>query len=164
MSSQRPLWAPWRIDFIKGEKENRCFLCDNIDPDESSPEEAIIIHRGTTCFVIMNRFPYNSGHLMIAPYRHIGDLSDLTEEERKEMMDLCVKSKEALQSAMSPEAYNAGFNLGAAAGAGIADHLHMHMVPRWRGDTNFMPVISDTRCVPEAIEATAKLLRDHWSK
>ncbi|QSH42354.1 HIT domain-containing protein [Lentisphaerota bacterium ZTH] len=164
MSSQRPLWAPWRIQFIKGEKEQRCFLCDKRVPDEESPEESIIIHRGKTCFVIMNRFPYNSGHLMVATYRHIGDISDISVEERHELMDLCIDAKNTLQNAMGPEAFNVGFNLGSAAGAGVADHLHMHIVPRWAGDTNFMPVISDTRCVPEAIEDTAELLRRHWQK
>jgi ATP adenylyltransferase len=162
MSTNRPLWAPWRIDFIRGEKEERCFLCDNQVHDENSPETPLIIHRGKFCFVIVNRFPYNSGHLMVAPYRHIGDLSEMTQEERYEMMDLCVKAKETLQRLMYPDAFNVGFNLGSAAGAGIADHIHMHIVPRWTGDTNFMPVISNTRCVPEAIEETARLIRENW--
>jgi len=162
MSSNRPLWAPWRIEFIRGEKDNTCFLCDNgrINPD--SQEEALVVYRGKTCFVIVNRYPYNSGHMMVSPYRHIGDIEKLTIEERHELMDLCVDCKKVLKTVMSPDAFNVGFNLGNAAGAGIAEHLHMHIVPRWNGDTNFMPVLADTRCVPEAIEKTAEILRDTW--
>ncbi len=164
MSSNRPLWAPWRIEFIRGEEEDSCFLCDNEQYNPRSGEENLIIYRGKNCFVMINRFPYNSGHMLISPYRHVGDLADLTAEERHELMDLCVDCKKVLQTAMAPDAFNAGFNLGAAAGAGIADHLHMHIVPRWGGDTNFMPVLADTRCVPEAIEKTAELLRSAWEK
>ncbi len=163
MSNDRPLWAPWRIEFIKGEKEKRCFLCGKKSINPDWPEESLVVFRGTTAFVILNRYPYNSGHLMIAPYSHTGDISVLSVEERHEIMDLCVKAKEVLQKIMRPDAFNAGFNLGAAAGAGIADHLHMHIVPRWIGDTNFMPVISDTRCVPEALDETAKMIRANWN-
>ncbi|MFA7232014.1 MAG: HIT domain-containing protein [Victivallaceae bacterium] len=162
MSNNRPLWAPWRIDFIRGTKEERCFLCVKSSHDQDSPEEPLMIYRGTTAFVILNRYPYNSGHLMVAPYRHTGDISELTSEERLEIMNLCVSAKEVLQKVMHPDAFNIGFNLGTAAGAGLADHLHMHIVPRWNGDTNFMPVISDTRCVPEALEATARLICHAW--
>lgn len=164
MSSNRPLWAPWRIEFISGEKEKRCFLCDNEQYDLNSEEEALIIYRGKTCFVIINRFPYNSGHMMVSPYRHVGDIEKLTLEERHELMDLSVDCKKVLEAAMHPDAFNIGFNLGHAAGAGLAEHLHMHIVPRWNGDTNFMPVLADTRCVPEAIEKTAEILRNTWEK
>lgn len=162
MSNDRPLWAPWRIEFIKGAKEARCFLCGQEPGKPPAPEAELVIFRGDSSFVILNRFPYNSGHLMIAPYAHAGDISLLSAGERHELMDLCVRAKDALQRAMAPDAFNAGFNLGAAAGAGVADHLHLHLVPRWSGDTNFMPVISDTRCIPEALEATARLIREHW--
>jgi len=162
MSSNRPLWAPWRIEFIRGEKDNKCFLCDNEQKNPDSEEEALIIYRGKTCFVIVNRFPYNSGHMMVSPYRHIGDIEKLTVEERHELMDLSVNCKKVLQAAMSPDAFNMGLNLGNAAGAGLADHIHMHIVPRWNGDTNFMPVLTNTRCVPEALEETAELLRNTW--
>jgi ATP adenylyltransferase len=164
MSSNRPLWAPWRIEFIRDEKENECFLCDNEQVDPDSREEALIVYRGKTCFVIVNRFPYNSGHMMVAPYRHIGDIEKLTIEERHELMDLSVDCKKVLKAAMCPDAFNVGFNLGHAAGAGLAEHLHMHIVPRWNGDTNFMPVLADTRCVPEALEETADILRKTWEK
>ena len=164
MSSNRPLWAPWRIEFIRSEKDKECFLCDNEQINPESKEENLIIYRGKTCFVIINRFPYNSGHMMVAPYRHVGDIEKLTIEERHELIDLSVDCKKVLEAAMNPDAFNAGFNLGNAAGAGIADHIHMHIVPRWNGDTNFMPVLADTRCVPEALEETAELLRSIWKK
>jgi ATP adenylyltransferase len=163
MSNDRPLWAPWRIEFIRGEKDKRCFLCGKESVNPEWPEESLVVFRGRTAFVILNRYPYNSGHLMIAPYSHTGDISELTVEERHEIMDLCVKAKEVLQKVMRPDAFNVGFNLGVAAGAGIADHLHMHIVPRWIGDTNFMPVISDTRCVPEALDETARIIRENWN-
>ena len=157
----RPLWAPWRIEFIRGPKENRCFLCGNEQPGER-PEEPLILHRGPLCFVMLNRYPYNTGHLLAAPYRHVADLAQLTREERLELLDLCAAAEETLRRAMAPEAFNIGCNIGKAAGAGVADHLHMHIVPRWNGDNNFMPVLADIRCVPEALEVTAELLRHHW--
>ncbi len=163
MSTDRPLWAPWRIEFIRGEKEKRCFMCDLEQPGTFPQEEALIVYRGKTAFVILNRYPYNSGHLLVAPYRHLGDISELTAEERVEIMDLCIKGKEVLEKLMKPSGYNVGFNLGAAAGAGVADHIHLHIVPRWNGDTNFMPVIGDTRVVPEALEDTAELIRKAWN-
>lgn len=163
MSSNRPLWAPWRIEFIRGEKGKDCFLCENEQINPDSQEEALIVYRGKTCFVIVNRYPYNSGHMMVTPYRHIGDIEKLTAEERHELMDLCVDGKKVLHAAMQPDAFNVGFNLGNAAGAGLAEHLHMHIVPRWNGDTNFMPVLTDTRCVPEAIEKTTEILRNTWN-
>lgn len=164
MSSNRPLWAPWRIEFIRSEKETGCFLCDKEKPDMSSPEEPFMVYRARTCYVIVNRFPYNSGHIMVAPYRHTGDIEDLTTGERHELIDLSVDCKKVLQAVMYPDAFNVGLNLGNAAGAGFEDHLHMHIVPRWNGDTNFMPVLADTRCVPEAIEKTAELLKEAWEK
>jgi ATP adenylyltransferase len=160
--NNRPLWAPWRIDFIRSDKENRCFLCVTDSPSDTY-EEKLIIARGKEVFVILNRFPYNSGHLMIAPYRHIGDISELTASERAELFDVTVAAKNVLQKLMRPEGFNAGFNLGTAGGAGVADHIHFHVVPRWNGDTNFMPVLDDTRVVPEALEKTAGLLRENWA-
>ena len=161
MNEPRPLWAPWRIDFIRGPKEHRCFLC-NKKTDFTTPDEDMMIYRGELAFVILNRFPYNSGHLLISPYRHIGDIVDLTEAEQGEIMRLTVRTKQTLQQLMQPQGYNVGFNLGQSAGAGVADHIHLHVVPRWNGDTNFMPVIGNTRVVPEALEQTVKLIRDAW--
>ena len=162
MSKQnRPLWAPWRIDFIRSKKVDKCFLCLEQENHKKDIEN-LIISREKTCFVILNRYPYNSGHLMIAPYRHIGDIELLTKEELHEIMDLTVKTKRVLAKIMQPEGLNVGFNLGRAAGAGVEDHIHMHIVPRWNGDTNFMPVISDINVVPEALKETAKLIRNAW--
>ena len=161
-SEKRPLWAPWRIKFIRSPKENRCFMCDNQTPRENSLEEPLIVARGKYVFAILNRYPYNSGHLLIAPYRHEGDIAKLSQEELHELMDFAVQAKKVMEKTLAPEAYNVGFNLGKPAGAGVAEHLHMHIVPRWTGDTNFMPVLADIHCVPEALEETAKLLRDNW--
>lgn len=161
-SEKRPLWAPWRIDFIRSEKEESCFLCGKKEKTNSN-DEKIIIRREKNVFVILNRFPYNSGHLMIATYRHVGDLSSLTPEERHELMDVSVTAKDILTKLMAPDGFNIGFNLGKAAGAGVEEHIHLHIVPRWIGDTNFMPVISDTRVVPESLEDTAELIRNTWT-
>ncbi len=161
MNDPRPLWAPWRIDFIRGEKEKRCFLCDKKD-NFNTPDEDMMIHRGEHTFVILNRFPYNSGHLMVSPYHHIGDIAELTPEEQSELMQLTIRAKETLRRLMQPQGFNIGFNLGQAAGAGVADHIHLHIVPRWNGDTNFMPVIGDTRVVPEALAQTVRIIRDAW--
>ena len=159
MAHDRPLWAPWRIDFIRSEKKTDCFLCDNYTQDPTSNEEELIVFRGNKCFIILNRYPYNSGHLLIAPYRHIGDIVDLDSAELHEIMDLTVLAKQVLTNILHPDAFNAGLNLGVAAGAGVADHVHMHIVPRWNGDTNFMSVIDNVRVVPEALKATAEMLR-----
>ena len=158
---QRPLWAPWRIEFIRAKKGSECFLCGKEEGFDSA-EEPLIVARLNSCFVILNRYPYNSGHLMVAPYRHVGDISDLSTEESHEIMDVSIRAKDALVKLMRPEGFNIGFNLGISAGAGLAEHIHLHIVPRWTGDTNFMPVIGDARVVPEALEKTAGLLRDAW--
>ncbi len=157
-NSPRPLWAPWRVAFIRGKKSPGCFLCHHEQPG-TTPEDSLIIARYSECFVILNRYPYNSGHLLIAPYVHCGDLALLPPSTAHQIMDVCSEMKRLLDSAMKPAGYNIGFNLGSAAGAGVAEHLHMHIVPRWVGDANFMPVIGDTRVVPEALEDTAKFLR-----
>lgn len=161
--ANRPIWAPWRINFIRSEKDGECFLCLDQKSWENDIEN-LIIAREENCFIILNRYPYNSGHLMISPYRHIGDIDLMTIQERQEMMDLTIKAKQTLDQVMQPEGFNVGFNLGSAAGAGVKDHIHMHVVPRWVGDTNFMPVIGETNVVPEALEQTAELLRKAWEK
>jgi ATP adenylyltransferase len=161
-NSNRPLWAPWRIDFIRSDKEDKCFLC--IDRDNNIYDlDNLIIARQENNFVILNRYPYNSGHIMIAPYRHIGDISETTEEERYEMMDMTIKAKKVLTKILNPDGFNVGFNLGTAAGAGVKDHIHMHIVPRWNGDTNFMPVLAGIHVVPESLKDTLKLLREAWN-
>lgn len=161
MDNSRPLWAPWRIEFIRGEKDDRCFLCGKREVFDS-PEEDMIVARGQTMFVILNRYPYNSGHLMVVPYRHIGDIADMERDEQIELMELTVKARLVLGGLMCPQGFNVGFNLGLAAGAGVAEHIHLHIVPRWNGDTNFMPVLGSCRVVPEALHETAELIRNAW--
>jgi len=158
----RPLWAPWRVEYIRSEKETECFLCRMFS--ECGDRENLILFRGTTCVVLMNRYPYNSGHLMVAPFRHIAELDDRTPEEILEMETLTAKAVTVLREVMAPQGCNIGINLGVAAGAGLEDHLHQHIVPRWIGDTNFMPVMSDTRVVPEALLTTYDLLATEFKK
>jgi len=152
----RPLWAPWRIDYIRSEKEGSCFLCRIFS--EKKDRVNLLLFRGETCAVLLNRYPYNSGHLMVAPYRHIAEVADFTPEETLEMATLTSRAIDVLRKAMNPQGFNIGYNLGEAAGAGLKDHLHQHIVPRWVGDTNFMPVLGGPRVMPEALEATYDLL------
>lgn len=162
-SNNRNLWAPWRIEFIRSEKSGLCFLCGK-DRDSSSSDEELIVARGKSAFVILNRYPYNSGHLLVAPYRHLAKLSSLNEAEMSEIFAFLARSEAVLDALMKPDGFNAGLNLGAAAGAGVKDHIHFHMVPRWSGDTNFMPVIADSRVVPEALLKTAELVKRAWKE
>jgi len=150
------LWAPWRLEYIVGAKEEGCIFCEF--PKRGDDAKHLILHREALVYVIMNAFPYSNGHLLVAPYRHVGDISELTDEESLGMMLLAKKCCGVLREAVRPDGFNLGINLGTAAGAGIADHVHMHIVPRWNGDTNFMPVLADVKVIPEALEATyAKL-------
>jgi ATP adenylyltransferase len=149
--SERPLWAPWRIEYIKGPKGDRCIFCH--------PDPAHVVERGERCFTILNAFPYAPGHVMIAPFRHVATLDPLTPEEMLELMQLARRAVAAQKTAMTPDGFNVGLNLGTVAGAGIADHLHLHVVPRWEGDTNFMPVIADTRVIGQALEASREALQ-----
>lgn len=151
------LWAPWRMAYIEVKTPSGCIFCEK-PPEERDPEN-LILHRGRTAFVILNAFPYNNGHLMIVPFRHTAELESLSGEERDELMALTQWSTRLLTAALRPDGFNVGMNLGRVAGAGIADHLHMHVVPRWNGDTNFMPVISDTRVLPDSLEHSYAKLR-----
>jgi ATP adenylyltransferase len=151
------LWAPWRIEYLQRAPEDGCILCRK--PGEDKDEDNLILYRGQHNFVILNAFPYNPGHLMVAPYRHTADLHELGDEEAKEHLAIVKKCLVLLSDAMAPTGFNIGLNLGRVAGAGIAEHLHTHVVPRWGGDTNFMPVISDTKVMPEALTATYRKLR-----
>ncbi|OGC78637.1 MAG: HIT family hydrolase [candidate division Zixibacteria bacterium RBG_16_50_21] len=137
------LWAPWREGFILGKKERGCIFCKWLKAQKDNRH--YILYRGESCFVILNLYPYNTGHLMVVPNRHAGSLEDLADQETQELMTLSAKSVAALRSALKPEGFNLGMNLGCTAGAGIADHLHLHIVPRWSGDTNFMPVLAETK-------------------
>ena len=147
------IFAPWRMAYIRGEKAAGCILCR-----DSCRDEELVVCEGKSAFVMMNRYPYTGGHLMVVPYRHICSLGDLTPEERVELFDFQDLSVRVLTEAMKPEGFNLGTNLGKAAGAGIDDHLHIHVVPRWVGDTNFISVIGEVRVIPEdAAEAAVQL-------
>jgi len=157
----KPLWAPWRMEYITGDKtdasaENSCVFC--VGSSTQQDEQRQILHRGELAFVVMNRFPYSNGHLLVVPYRHLADIGELSVDERAEMFELVCLAQQALQEVMNPQGFNLGMNLGAAAGAGIAAHLHWHVVPRWQGDTNFMPVIGELRVIPQHFQRTYELL------
>ena len=151
------LWAPWRLKYIKENKKEECIFCNKAR--EKKDEENYILLRGKTSFVILNAFPYNNGHLMIAPYRHISSLEKLNSEEQIEIMQLTSRMIRLLKEVMQPEGFNIGVNLGKAAGAGIEGHLHFHIVPRWVGDYNFMPLLSDTKVIPEALDESYRKLK-----
>jgi ATP adenylyltransferase len=151
------LWAPWRIEYIEKPKESGCILCQK--PEENNDEANFILYRGQSNFVILNAFPYNPGHLMVAPYRHIADLQELADSEAAEHFELVKKSLALLKEVLKPTGFNIGLNLGRVAGAGIEGHLHTHIVPRWQGDVNFMPVLSDTRVISEALAGTYRKLK-----
>ena len=145
------LWAPWRMQYIQGidKDKDSCIFCSK--PEESDDHKNLILHRGKYCFVLMNLYPYNNGHLMIVPYCHTSDILSLNKETSSELWDLLCLSKKVLSSAIKPDAFNAGINIGRASGAGIDQHIHLHIVPRWNGDTNFMPVVSDTKVISQAL-------------
>ncbi len=151
------IWAPWRIEYIERAKEGGCILCQK--PRENNDEANFILYRGQNNFIILNAFPYNPGHLMVAPYRHIANLQDLTDNEIKEHLDVVKRAVKLLTEVLKPVGFNIGLNIGKVAGAGIEYHLHTHIVPRWQGDVNFMPVLSDTRVISEALAATYKKLK-----
>jgi len=152
------LWAPWRSKYILcGNKEKECFLCQK--PRENKDEENYILLRGRSCLVMLNVFPYNNGHLLIAPYRHIASVEELSEEERIELMELSSRMVVLLKNILHPQGFNLGMNIGAVAGAGVAGHLHLHIVPRWSGDTNFMPVLSDSKVISESLDDTYRKLK-----
>ncbi len=144
------IWAPWRIQYIKEPSPSGCIFCDKPKTDHDA--ENFILYRGRLNFVIMNAFPYNPGHLLVVPYRHIGKLEDMTAEERAEHYEIVSRSVGLLRAETKTDSFNIGMNLGRVAGAGIADHIHTHIVPRWNGDNNFMPVIGDTRVISDSMQ------------
>ncbi len=150
------IWAPWRIQYIQMGKPKGCILCDK--PKEKKDVGNYILHRGKNNFIMLNAFPYNPGHLMIAPYRHVASPEALTAAERNEHFELVAKSVKVLKAVFKCEGLNVGINLGRAAGAGIDDHFHTHIVPRWNGDTNFMPVLGDIKVINEALAETYRKL------
>lgn len=151
------LWSPWRSQYVTGEKKDDCIFCQK--PREKKDEANYILLRGDTCFVMLNIFPYNNGHLMIAPYRHISSVEKMRTEENGEVMQFIQRMMKVLRETMNPDGFNIGANVGQAAGAGIADHVHFHIVPRWVGDYNFMPLMSETKVIPEALSDTYKKLK-----
>jgi ATP adenylyltransferase len=157
------LWSPWRMEYIEDEnKENECVFC--LAPGWSDFREHLIVHRGERAFVILNRYPYTSGHLMVVPFDHKPSLELLDMPTRVEMMELASKFVQALRDAYHPQGFNVGINIGVAAGAGIVDHVHLHIVPRWTGDTNFMSSLAQTRVLPESLEDTYNRVLEAWAK
>lgn len=161
----RHLWAPWRMDYIFKRKGKRCIFC--LGPKRKDDRGNLILHRGKHAFVMMNKYPYNNGHLMIVPIRHCTELESLTPLESKELFDLLKVSVRVLKTSLLPHGFNIGVNIGKAGGAG-EDHIHLHIVPRWAGDTNFMPILGETKIVPEHLVNTHQRLRsafiDHLKK
>ena len=155
------LWAPWRLEYIQSADEgNGCVFCRAVGADDD--EGALVVQRGVHAFVLLNKYPYASGHLMVAPYRHEGEFGELSVEEATEVHRLASAALGALAESMRPAGFNLGWNLGRIAGAGVVDHVHLHVVPRWAGDTNFMPVLADVKVMPEALESTRRKLADAW--
>jgi ATP adenylyltransferase len=167
VSDPERLWSPWRMEYIRrgegGDEGKGCVFCDLPAADPEQDEANHLLARGDLSFVLLNAFPYNPGHLMAAPYRHIGDYLDLTAEELAEMTTFAGRAIRAMREDSGPHGFNLGMNLGEVAGAGIADHLHLHLVPRWGGDTNFMPVVGRTKVLPELLGETYRRLRPHFT-
>jgi ATP adenylyltransferase len=157
----RPIWAPWRLEYIaEAGRQDGCVFCAEAAGDLGA--ESLLVVRGERAFALLNKFPYSSGHLMVATLRHIGELAELDPEEAAEIHELTTQAIDALRGVYSPDAFNVGWNLGAVAGGSISGHLHEHVVPRWAGDTNFMPVLADIKVVPEHLQATRERLREAW--
>jgi ATP adenylyltransferase len=149
------LWRPWRMAYIKGEeRQTTCFLCDAAGAPPERDEELLVLARLEHTLLILNIYPYNTGHLMVAPYRHVGELDDLSHPEYDEIWQGTRRAVKALRDAFQPQGFNIGINLGEVAGAGVPGHFHLHVVPRWGGDTNFMPVIGEAKVLPEMLQET----------
>ena len=151
------LWAPWRLEYVQAPRSGSCIFCLGTEAED---ESRLVLHRGRHCFIIMNRFPYSNGHLMVAPLRHVADPGLLDSAEIAELHQLTVVCRDLLRDCCQAQGFNVGMNLGAVAGAGVTDHMHQHIVPRWAGDTNFMPVFADVRVIPQHLDATCRLLRE----
>lgn len=158
----KQIWAPWRLEYIQGQREERCIFCAAVQ-GQGDPQR-LVVARGLRCYVIMNLFPYNAGHVMVVPFRHRSRLSDLDDEELLDLMRYTDRTIRVQERVLRPEGFNVGMNLGRAAGAGIEDHLHLHVVPRWVGDTNFMPVLGDVKVIPEHLEATRRRLAEGFAQ
>jgi ATP adenylyltransferase len=159
VANQR-IWAPWRLEYVKDaskDNEEKCIFCAALEAGDD--EANLIVHRGERAFVILNKFPYTNGHLMVAPYTHIGTLPEVDAEILGDVMALTQRAMVVLEERYSPHGFNIGFNQGRVAGAGVEHHIHMHVVPRWGGDTNFMPVLADTRVMPQTLDQSYETLR-----
>jgi ATP adenylyltransferase len=156
----KQLWAPWRLEYIKSaDEETGCVFCLAAEGDD---EERLVVSRGRHGIALLNKYPYSSGHFMVAPIRHVGEYGDLTDDEALELHRLASAGMAALAQLYAPQGYNVGWNLGRSAGAGVVDHVHMHVVPRWGGDTNFMPVLADVKVLPEHLAETRERLAGAW--
>lgn len=155
------LWAPWRMVYIKKTVEEgattSCIFCEALKMND---EKALIIYRGKKAYIIMNKYPYNTGHLMIVPYRHVASLESLSKDEILEMGILAQASLKGLRKALSPHGFNVGINIGEVAGAGVAEHVHIHIVPRWKGDANFITITAGTKVLPQMLEDTYKIIKN----
>jgi ATP adenylyltransferase len=150
------IWAPWRLKYVsKANRQTECVFCAK--PEEGDDRKSLIVHRGERCYVILNLYPYTSGHLMVAPFEHVGRVQDIDAETTAEMMDL------AQQAIRRPEGFNLGLNQGRVAGAGVDGHIHLHVVPRWAGDNNYMPIVADTRVMPQSLDETYDALEGGFS-
>lgn len=159
------LWSPWRYRYVsQAGKGAGCVFCEKVSLDPSQDREQLVLYRGKNNLLLLNLFPYTTGHTLIIPYQHVGDLIHLDEDTLGEMITLARKIQSALEAVYKPEGYNLGMNLGKCAGAGVADHLHMHVLPRWTGDSNFMTVIGETRVQPEDLPTTYDKLVGHFAK
>ena len=154
------VWAPWRMSYILAEKPTACIFCER--PREPYDAKNLLLWRGRTAFVMMNLYPYNNGHLMVVPHAHVASLTDLDPSQRAELGELTMRCEQVLRQAMHPDGFNIGLNLGSAAGAGLAEHLHVHVVPRWEGDTNYMTVVGEIRVIPQHIDQTYALLAPYF--
>ncbi len=156
----KQLWAPWRLEYIKqADEQPGCVFCLALD---ATDEEGLVVHRGEHAFVVLNKYPYSSGHLMVAPVRHVGGFGELADREALEIHRLAQLGVGALAAVYEPQGYNLGWNLGRVAGAGVVDHVHLHVVPRWAGDTNFMPVLADVKVLPEHLAESRRRLAEAW--
>ena len=158
----KALWAPWRLEYVtQADEQEGCVFC--LEAGRSlGPEQSLLVRDGTDAVALLNKYPYSSGHVMVAPKRHVGSLAELTSDEVLEIHALAVTAIDVLGHLYEPGGFNLGWNLGRTAGAGIADHVHLHVVPRWSGDTNFMPVLADVKVVPEHLLVTRDRMREAW--
>ncbi len=154
------LWAPWRMDYIVSEKEAGCIFCEK--PREQRDAANLILWRGQTTFVMLNRYPYNNAHLMVVPEAHVAALTELDASQRSELMETTALCEDVLRRVLQPDGLNVGMNLGAAAGAGIAEHLHLHIVPRWQGDANYMTIVGEIRVIPQHLDHTYQQLAPYF--